>query len=224
MAVILAIDDDRDLLHMIRRALKKDGHEVLTADHPDLVVPDWLDRADLILLDIMMPGTDGLEYCQAIRREVLCPILFLSARSEDEMIVDGLGRGGDDYLTKPFSLQVLRSRVQAHLRREGRAYLLMDSGWTLDLHKRTVLWQGQAMPFTRSEQEIVTLLIKHPGRVFSKEQLLDRINGWEKDSGPAAITEHMKNIRNKCRRVGQDPVETVWGIGYRWKKEARPLR
>ena len=124
MATLIAVDDDLDLLRLIRIALEKDGHRVLTFANPEAVGEnDWA-QADLILLDVMMPQQSGFELCQKIRGRLSCPILFLSARSEEEMMIEGLGYGADDYLTKPFSLSVLRSRC-----------LLYTSSASLSLHK-----------------------------------------------------------------------------------------
>ena len=218
MATLIAVDDDLDLLRLIRIALEKDGHRVLTFANPEEVGEDDWAQADLILLDVMMPQQSGFELCQKSRGRLSCPILFLSARSEEEMMIEGLGYGADDYLTKPFSLSVLRSRIQAHLRREQRRSWIRQDGWQID-RQQDVAFRGQPLALTRSEKEILIALRRQPGRIWTKDQLLALINGWDRDSGPAAITEHIKNIRSKCRKLNEDPIETVWGIGYRWKKE-----
>ena len=218
MATLIAVDDDLDLLRLIRIALEKDGHRVLTFANPEEVGEDDWAQADLILLDVMMPQQSGFELCQKIRGRLSCPILFLSARSEEEMMIEGLGYGADDYLTKPFSLSVLRSRIQAHLRREHRRLWDYACDWQLDPYQQ-ICFKRHPLNLTRSEKEILMALHRQPSRIWTKEQLLALIHGWDRCSEPAAMTEHIKNIRSKCRKWHSDPIETVWGIGYRWKNE-----
>lgn len=218
MAQIIAVDDDADLLRLVRIALEKDGHTVIGYTDPAEVDEEIWAKADLVLLDIMLPHQSGFELCRNIRSQLDCPILFLSARSEDEMMIEGLGLGADDYLTKPFSLSVLRSRIQAHLRREHRRLWDYACDWQLDPYQQ-ICFQGHPLNLTSSEKEILMALRRQPGRIWTKEQLLALINGWDRCSEPAAMTEHIKNIRSKCRKWHSDPIETVWGIGYRWKNE-----
>ena len=218
MATLIAVDDDLDLLRLIRIALEKDGHRVLTFTNPEAVGEDDWAQADLILLDVMMPQQSGFELCQKIRGRLSCPILFLSARSEEEMMIEGLGYGADDYLTKPFSLSVLRSRIQAHLQREHRRLWDFACDWQLDPYQQ-ICFKRHPLNLTRSEKEILMALHRQPSRIWTKEQLLALIHGWDRCSEPAAMTEHIKNIRSKCRKWHSDPIETVWGIGYRWKNE-----
>ena len=218
MATLIAVDDDLDLLRLIRIALEKDGHRVLTFANPEEVGEDDWAQADLILLDVMMPQKSGFELCQKIRGRLSCPILFLSARNEEEMMIEGLGYGADDYLTKPFSLSVLRSRIQAHLQREHRRLWDFACDWQLDPYQQ-ICFKRHPLNLTRSEKEILMALHRQPSRIWTKEQLLALIHGWDRCSEPAAMTEHIKNIRSKCRKWHSDPIETVWGIGYRWKNE-----
>ena len=133
----------------------------------------------------------------------------------------GLGVGGDDYLTKPFRIAELRARVAAHLRRQQRAphSLLRRGGLDFDLRQRAVLWQGQLLRLTKSEYAICEHLAMHPGQTFSKEQLYEAAFGFDGTADAAAVTEHIKNIRAKLRAAQADPIETVWGVGYKWKSE-----
>jgi len=177
------------------------------------------------VLDIMMPGLDGIEVCRAIRETVACPILFLSARREVEDRIEGLTAGGDDYLTKPFSLRELKARIAAHLRREQRSALgkemtvLRFGNLTIDLKQRKVHVRNREVPMTGKEFDILRFLALHPGQVFSREQIYEKIWGFGEGSS-ATVTEHIKKIRAKLAAAepGLNPITTVWGIGYRWEK------
>lgn len=219
MANILAVDDEEGILAIIRRALEKDGHFVSVCSSAADVKVEYLNQYDLILLDIMMPKVDGIEFCRQIRGQVDCPILFLTAKTEESSIMYGLGSGGDDYLTKPFGIGELRARVSAHLRREGRekTNAVMVSGVRFDLSGKRAEADQKPIPLTKSEYEISEFLAMNHGQVFSKEQIFERIFGYERESDISAITEHVKNIRAKFSKCGLEPIETVWGIGYKWK-------
>ena len=152
MAHILVVDDDRDLCALLRTALERDGHQVstrLSGGQVDEAACRW---ADCILLDVMMPGEDCFALCRRIRDLADCPILFLTAKTQEADVLTGLGVGGDDYLTKPFRIAELRARVAAHLRRQQRAphSLLRRGGLDFDLRQRAVLWQGQPLRLTKS--------------------------------------------------------------------------
>lgn len=178
-----------------------------------------LARYDLILLDIMMPDVNGFTFCQEIRPLVDCPILFLTAKSQEADIVTGLSYGADDYLVKPFGVQELLARVNAHLRRERREHhtSLVLGNIRFDLSAKEISISNQVLALTKSEYEICEHLAKHRGQVFSKEQLYNYLYGFEERGTPAAIAEHIKNIRAKFRMAGAEPIETVWGIGYKWQ-------
>lgn len=218
MARILAVDDDKAILALIRNALRKDGHEVICVEQITPSLSKELLSYDLILLDVMLPGTDGFSFCQDIRTQVDCPILFLTAKSLEEDVAFGLSLGADDYIKKPFSVVELRARIQAHLRREQRekTQCFSVSGVHFFLGKREVSANGQPISFTKSEYDICLLLAKNHGQVFSKEQIFENVFGYEKESDISAITEHIKNIRRKLAEANLAPIETVWGIGYRW--------
>lgn len=218
MAHILAIDDDSAILTLIKNALEKEGHEVTCSQHFTSQQYPSLPYYDLILLDVMMPETDGFTLCQDIRNRADCPILFLTARTLEEDVAFGFAIGGDDYIKKPFSIVELRARVQAHLRREQREkqQSLCISNVYFLLAGKTITFQGQSLPFTKSEYEICLLLAKNHGQVFSKEQIYEAVFGYDGQGTDSAITEHIKNIRRKFSAAGISPIETVWGIGYRW--------
>ncbi|HJD17974.1 MAG TPA: response regulator transcription factor [Candidatus Fournierella excrementavium] len=221
MAHILVVDDDGDLCALLKAALERDGHQVSACRDGRRVDEAACRWADCILLDVMMPGEDGFALCRRIRDLADCPILFLTAKTQEADVLTGLGVGGDDYLTKPFRIAELRARVAAHLRRQQRAphSLLRRGGLDFDLRQRAVLWQGQPLRLTKSEYAICEHLAMHPGQTFSKEQLYEAAFGFDGTADAAAVTEHIKNIRAKLRAAQADPIETVWGVGYKWKSE-----
>ena len=211
MAHILVVDDDKDLCALLKTALERDGHQVSAHLSGR--------EADCILLDVMMPGEDGFALCRRIRALADCPILFLTARTEEADVLTGLGLGGDDYLTKPFRVAELRARVAAHLRREERVphARLRRGGLEFDLAERAVYWQDAPLRLTKGEYAICEYLAMHPGQTFSKEQLYEAAFGYDGAADASAVTEHIKNIRAKLRPAGESPIETVWGVGYKWK-------
>lgn len=221
MAHILAVDDDRDLCELLKTALERDGHQVSILFRGDAVTPQHCAWADCILLDIMMPGEDGFSTCRRIRALADCPILFLTARTGEEDVIRGLGLGGDDYLSKPFHIAELRARVAAHLRRQQRTprTRMRRSGLDFDLSQKAVFFDEVPLKLTRGEYAICEHLALHAGQTFSKEQIYEAVFGYDADGTEAAVTEHIKNIRAKLRAVGLAPIETVWGIGYKWKSE-----
>ena len=217
MAHILVVDDDGDLCALLKTALERDGHQVSACRDGRRVDEAACRWADCILLDVMMPGEDGFALCRRIRDLADCPILFLTAKTQEADVLTGLGVGGDDYLTKPFRIAELRARVAAHLRRQQRAphSLLRRCGLDFDLRQRAVLWQGQPLRLTKSEYAICEHLATHAGQVFSKEQIYEAVFGYDGCADDSAVTEHVKNIRAKLKAAGGAPIETVWGIGFR---------
>ena len=221
MANILAVDDDEDLCTLLKRALERDGHQVTVLKSGGEIREQHLRWADCIVLDVMMPGEDGFETCRRIRGLADCPIVFLTAKTEEADILTGLGIGGDDYLTKPIRLGELRARIAAHLRREQRIpqNRVRRAGLDFDLGERAVYRQGNLVRLTKGEYGICEYLALHAGQTFSKEQIYEAVFGWEGTSDESAVTEHVKNIRAKLKKEGVSPIETVWGIGYRWLRE-----
>lgn len=219
MIRILVIDDDADILTLIKNTLQLQNYLVETFVSANQVDRSKLADYDLILLDIMMPDVDGLSFCRGIRNLVDCPILFLTAKSQEADVVTGLSYGADDYICKPFGVQELLARVDAHLRRERREHhaSLVLEPIRFDLSAKRVTVKGKKLDLTKSEYEICELLAKRRGQVFSKDQLYDYLYAYEERGTPAAIAEHIKNIRAKFRTIGLEPIETVWGIGYKWK-------
>ena len=219
MARILVIDDDNEILILIKNALQKDGHEIICRQGITDDIKERIPQCDLILLDVMMPGTDGYSFCRTIRNYVDSPILFLTAKGLEEDVDFGLSLGADDYIKKPFSIVELRARVNAHLRREQREKHSCFSVGNVHflLSSKEVLVNDTKLPFTKSEYEISLLLAKNHGQTFSREQIYEAVFGYDGESDESAITEHIKNIRKKFAAVDTAPIKTVWGIGYRWQ-------
>ena len=218
MANILIVDDEVDMLKLIKRVLEKDNHYVTLINHSKDIFHIDFRRYDLLLLDIMMPDIDGFEICKQIRSLVDCPILFLTAKTQETDIVRGLGLGGDDYITKPFGANELRARGNAHLRRDAREkkYSVNISGVTFLLNAKEAQYNSEKLLLTKSEYEICEYLALHRGQVFSKEQIYEAVFGFDGESDDAVIATHIKNIRNKLLSKNLSPIETVWGVGYKW--------
>ena len=220
MINILAVDDEKHILRLIQNALAREGYHVTAVSDPQELEKLKLTEYQLILLDVMMPGKDGFALCGEIRDSVDCPILFLTAKTEEVDIMKGLGVGGDDYITKPFGIGELRARVAAHLRRETREkkQAMSVGGVQFLLKAKKVRYKDEELDFTKSEYAICEYLALNHGQVFSKERIYEHVFGYEKESDNSVITEHIKNIRAKCQKAGLEPIETVWGIGYRWRQ------
>ena len=217
---LLIVEDEAAIREGVREYLSEQGFHVFTAEDGVVALEVFQKESiDLILLDIMMPDVDGLSFCRGIRNLVDCPILFLTAKSQEADVVTGLSYGADDYICKPFGVQELLARVDAHLRRERREHhaSLVLEPIRFDLSAKRVTAKGKKLDLTKSEYEICELLAKRRGQVFSKDQLYDYLYAYEERGTPAAIAEHIKNIRAKFRTIGLEPIETVWGIGYKWK-------
>lgn len=225
MAHILVVDDDADLRQLLLTALERDGHQVTALDRGSAVTEAHCRWAHCILLDVMMPGEDGFAVCRRIRSLTEVPILFLSARTDEAAVLEGLGIGADDFLSKPFRVAELRARVAAHLRRQSRtpAHRMVRSGVAFDLTARSAAVEGKALPLTRSEYSICEYLALHAGQTFTKEQIYEAVFGIDGTADDTAVTQHIKNIRAKLRAAGVPEPEkllnTVWGVGYRWKSE-----
>ena len=218
MANILVVDDDKAILDLIGNILSKSNHFVKKTDKPEKVLSEDLSFYHLIILDIMMPEIDGFQLCSEIRTQVDSPILFLTAKSDEADIIRGLGLGADDYLTKPFGVQELRARVDAHVRRERREKMnyinIGDVRFLLSSKECFVL--DNRVSLTKSEYEISEYLALNRGHVFSKEQIFESVFGFEKESNLSVIAEHIKNIRAKFIQFGIESIKTVWGVGYKW--------
>ncbi len=227
MARILVVDDDPHLREVLRYALTRDGHEVREAkDGAEALRAAAAEAPDLLVLDIVMPGMDGLEACRELRKKSTIPVVFLSSRDEELDRVLGLEMGGDDYLTKPFSTRELCARVKAVLRRarpqvrdDDEAPVLRHGGLRMDTveHRTWVDNDGGAheIVLTVTEFALLRVLIGRPGRAFTREELTDRAYGDGYHLAERTLDSHIRRIRAKLREHGIDPVETVHGLGYR---------
>ena len=220
---ILIIEDDPDIREGVRILLESENYEVREAPDGAKGLAALEESTDLVILDVMMPGMSGLCTCREIRKRSYVPVLFLTAKAQESDKLIGLMAGGDDYLRKPFRVAELRARVNAHLRRQQRGVQptdrLLRGEFALDMAAK-VLYAGQTpLHLTRAEYALCEYLALHAGRTFSKEQLYEAVFGYDGTADERAVTEHIKNIRAKMRAAlpGADPIETVWGIGYRWK-------
>lgn len=219
---LLMVDDDVQLLKMLSQYFQIKGYEILTAKDGKEALEKAAKGPDLILLDVNMPRMDGLEVCRRIRDKVSCPILFLTARVEEEDRVGGLLSGGDDYIVKPFNLRELEARITAHLKREerhqSRTEYRFKGDCLVDYAARTVQIGEQYLELTRLEYEIVEFLSMHPGQVFDRERIYERVCGLDGEGDSRVITELVRRIRKKMAAcTEQEYIETVWGMGYRWK-------
>ena len=220
MARLLVIDDEKAILDLVKNSLEKDGHIVTGCESAADVTINTLKNYDLILLDIMMPDVDGFMFCKKIRGIVDCPILFLTAKVMETDIIYGLGIGADDYITKPFRIGELRARVTAHLRRERREHhntLGFEQEIKFDLSSKELFMKGKKVDLTKSEYEICEYLARNRGQVFTREQIYEAVFGFDGNSDNSTIATHIKNIRSKLAGYGVTPINTVWGVGYRWE-------
>lgn len=223
---IVVVEDEEDILDIIIYNLNRDGYEVLGANDGssglDLVTRE---APDLVLLDIMLPGLDGIEVCRRMKSEsktARIPIIMVSARGEESDVVLGLGLGADDYISKPFKPRELVARVKAVLRRgppsgeSAEARTLVCEGLTVDLDRHEVVVDGQTVELTATEMRLLHFMARHPGRVFTRDHLVSRAIGDDVVVTDRNIDVHVRAIRKK---LGEDNrfIETVRGVGYRFR-------
>lgn len=220
---ILIVDDDLELLKMLKSYLELKGYFIITAKDGLEAFEKIEQKPDIILLDINMPKMDGLEFCKQIRNQITCPIMFLTAKIEEQDRINGLLSGGDDYILKPFSLKELEARIIAHLKREERHrtkinYKFKD-GLMIDYVARSVEFQGEILELTKVEYEIIEFLSMNPMQVFDKERIYEKVCGYDAEGDGRVITELIRRIRKKFSKYSTyEYIETIWGMGYRWKK------
>lgn len=222
---ILIVDDEEEIISFLKDSLEEDGYEIFTAGTGKEALQKIKLYPDLILLDIMMPDMNGYEVCSNIRDIVSCPIIFLTAKVEEQDIVKGLAIGGDDYIEKPFSLKQLKARINAHLRREKRNLNSSDKGnlyfknLSINLKNREVFCRGQLVTLTKKEFDIIEFLSINCGQVFSKEQIYEKVWGYDAEGDSASVAEHVKKIRQKLQNFDDEEeyISTVWGVGYKWQ-------
>lgn len=220
---ILIVDDDTALQKMLGNYFSIKGYDIQSAEHGTAAIQKIKDAPDIILLDINMPGMNGLELCMQIRDKVSCPIIFLTAKAEEQDRVNGLLSGGDDYILKPFSLKELEARIIAHLKREerhrSRSEFHFKCGLMIDYSAKSVQIANQLIDFTKTEYEIIAFLSMNPGQVFDRERIYETVCGYDAEGDSRGITELIRRIRKKLKAYTEtEYIETVWGMGYRWKK------
>ena len=218
---ILIIDDDTELLKMLKKYLEIKKYEIITAENGWKGLNKIKLQPDLILLDVNMPDMDGIEVCRRIRDKVDCPILFLTARVDEQDVVNGLSSGGDDYILKPFRLKELDARITAHLKRETRrkekTEVCFQGELSIDYKAKTVQIHTDYLELTKLEYGIIEFLTMNPGMVFDKERIYERVCGYDAEGDSRVITELIRRIRKKIQQYTENKyIETVWGMGYRW--------
>lgn len=218
---LLIVDDEEGILQLLKDYFELEGYIVYLAKSGEEALRKIETNPDLILLDINMPNLDGITVCKRIRDIISCPILFLTARAQEEDKIQGLLVGGDDYIIKPFHIEELGARVFAHLRREERkgqkTEVSIFDGLTIQYGNRKICWQEEEIPFTKTEFDIIEILSMNRGRVFDKECIYERLWGFDKEGDSNIITEHVRRIRMKLTKYTERTfIETVWGVGYRW--------
>ncbi len=226
---VLVVDDEEAIAEAVRARLASEGYRVLVAvDGPEAISLHAQHRPDLVVLDLMLPGMDGLEVCKEIQREGWTPVLMLTARTEETDKVAGFAVGADDYLTKPFSLRELAARVKAILRRMERMRAhesdgpIERSGLMVDPTRRRVAVDGVEVGLTPLEFEILHTLARDPGIVLSRDQLMDRVWGYRDYAGGRVVDSHVARIRRKLGEDGTEPrfIRTVHGVGYAFQDGA----
>lgn len=223
MKKILIIDDEEMILKMLKQCLEAENYLIYAANEARKALELLSVTPDLILLDINMPGMDGLELCKRIRKHISCPIVFLTARVTEQDVIEGLTAGGDDYITKPFSMNELLARISAHLRREERQSCIdsvhFGEELVIDYNSRTVYYRERKLDFSNKEFEIIKFLSQNAGIVFDRETIYEKLWGYNGAGDSIVIKEHIRKIRNKLSEcTDKNYIETVWGVGYKWIK------
>lgn len=223
MEKILIIDDDDEILSLLKDIFEDEGFLVYTANSAEKALPFIGNLPSIILLDVMMPGKDGFELCREIRENVNCPIIFITAKTLENDIVKGLALGGDDYITKPFSIREIRSRVIAHLRRDKRDKnkenkFILFNNLKIDLKSREVFYFDKIVQLTKREFDIIEILSLNNGQVFSKDRIYEKVWGYDANGDSATVAEHVKKLRSKFQSINEEFsfISTVWGVGYKW--------
>lgn len=229
MERILIVDDEKLLVKGLRRSLEQEGYTVLAAysgqSGLDLLRQE---KVDLVLLDLMLPELGGLDVCREIRRESQVPVIMLTARGDDVDKIVGLELGADDYLTKPFNTRELLARIRAVLRRSGcageqPAKLISAGKLSIDGEKRKIILNGQKVDLTAKEFDLLYLLARSPGRVYTRENLLDLVWGVQYCGDGRTVDVHVRRVRDKIENNPREPefILTSWGVGYYFKEHAR---
>lgn len=221
MKSLLLVDDEKRMLQLLKIYLEPHGYKCYTSTSglETIKIIEEI-NIDLILLDIMMPEMDGWETAKIIRSFSQVPIIMLTARDQNYDIVEGFKIGADDYVTKPFEENILLARIEAVLRRTNPSNKIEVDGLIWDEDKYEISYFKSKIPLTPKEFEMVGLLLKNKHTVFTRERLLERIWGFSSDTGDRTVDSHVRNIRDKFKKVNfpiNEHLITVWGVGYKWE-------
>jgi two-component system response regulator ResD len=225
VAKILVVDDEPNIREVVGLYLRRDGHDVVSAGDGEQALRVFGEREpDLVVLDLMLPRISGLEVCRRMRAERRVPLIMLTARGEEEERVAGLSLGADDYVVKPFSPRELAARVAAVLRRaeepprrENLAALSFE-GLRIDPNAREVLAQGGPVALTAREFDLLYEMASNPGRVYTRDQLMETVWGYTFSADTSTVTVHVRRLREKVEPDPANPrhLQTVWGVGYKF--------
>jgi DNA-binding response OmpR family regulator len=225
VAKVLIVDDEPNIREVVRLYLRRDGHEVLTAtDGEEALRIFGESEPDLVVLDLMLPKLSGLEVCRRMRAQWRVPLIMLTARGEEEERVVGLSLGADDYVVKPFSPRELAARVAAVLRRVEESSgpadrkALSFEGLKIDPNTRGVLVDGEPVTLTAREFDLLYHMASTPGRVYTRDQLMEMVWGYTFSADTSTVTVHMRRLREKVEPDAAKPryLQTVWGVGYKF--------
>lgn len=214
----MVVDDDQDLAEMLSIVLTGAGMEVDLVNRGDQVMDIFNQHTpDLVLLDVMLPGIDGVEVCKIIRETSMVPIVMLTAKGDTQDVVLGLEAGADDYMIKPFKPQELVARIKTRLRRNARIGSLVIGDLTIDQMEHKVISNQKEIPLTRLEFDLLVALAKEPGRVFTREALLSEVWGYQHAADTRLVNVHIQRLRSKIEIDADNPkyVLTVRGVGYK---------
>lgn len=222
---LLIVDDEKLLVKGLKFNFEQDGYEVVTAMDGEEAIRCAKDKSvDLIILDLMLPKVDGLQVCQRIRETSTVPIIMLTAKSEDMDKIMGLDYGADDYMTKPFNILELKARVKAILRRRPKSEAVSSDNepknFILEHRSRKVIVEGKEIELTVKEYDIIALLLSNPGQIYSRDNLLDLIWGYDYPGDARTVDVHVRRLREKIEPDPAQPkyIMTKWGVGYYFKE------
>jgi two-component system response regulator MtrA len=223
MPLVMVVDDDQDLAEMLSIVLNGAGMEVDLVGRGDEVIEVFTaNPPDLVLLDVMLPGLDGIEVCKLIREISMVPIVMLTAKGDTHDVVLGLEAGADDYMVKPYKNQELIARIKTRLRRTSKVGTLKIGDIVIDQMEHTISRNEKQIPLTRLEFDLLVALAKEPGRVFTREALLNEVWGYQHAADTRLVNVHVQRLRSKIEADAENPelVQTVRGVGYK----AGPVR
>jgi len=218
MPLVMVVDDDQDLAEMLSIVLTGAGMEVDLVNRGDQVMDLFNSHTpDLVLLDVMLPGIDGIEVCKIIRESSMVPIVMLTAKGDTQDVVLGLEAGADDYMVKPFKPQELVARINTRLRRNTKVGSLSIFNLVIDQLEHKVLKDGKEIALTRLEFDLLAILAKEPGRVFTREALLSEVWGYQHAADTRLVNVHVQRLRSKIESDADNPeyILTVRGVGYK---------